>query len=159
MTIPCRVVITCITCGELNVCFLFLVVGDNLLPLLHNLNPFSVSDASNVASLKVDHALFVCRLKKVVSNNGRSGADSGNANHDAQISKGLMNVFMKAAQFEAAMTDLITVAQKACTSTETEEQQLTAVFKALGITYDVDKAADVGGTPCFSGPEGAVSML
>jgi hypothetical protein len=73
---------------------------------------------------------------------------------DMQISKALMGVFMKATQVESAVTDLILAANAKCNSANSEEKQLTDLFDFLGVTYDAGKAKEMGGTQCFSGPEG-----
>jgi hypothetical protein len=78
---------------------------------------------------------------------------------DAQISKALMGVFMKATQVEAAVTDLILAASATCSSSSSEEKQLSALFEFLGITYDAGKAKMMGGMPCFSGPEGVSNFF
>jgi hypothetical protein len=78
---------------------------------------------------------------------------------DAQISKALMGVFMKATQVEAAVTDLILAANATCSSESSEEKQLSDLFEFLGITYDAGKAKTMGGTPCFNGPEGVCQRL
>jgi hypothetical protein len=78
---------------------------------------------------------------------------------DAQISKALMGVFMKATQVEAAVTDLILAANANCSTTNSEEKQLSDLFEFLGITYDAGKAKTMGGTPCFNGPEGVRQRL
>lgn len=65
-----------------------------------------------------------------------------------------MAVFMKATLAEQSMIDLILTADELCNSADSEEKQLSDLFAALEIEYDAQKAADVGGTPCFSGPDG-----
>lgn len=98
-----------------------------------------------------------CRLSKKVSDTGsrnKAPSDEHKANLEAQISKGLMGVFMKATQVEEAVTDLILLTDETCCSADSEDMQLSGLFRALGIDYDAEKAADLGGTPCFSGPEG-----
>lgn len=84
---------------------------------------------------------------------------SANANLDAQVTKGLMNVFMNTAHIEAAITDLIMTAQRVCSTTDSEEKQLSALFAALGATHDVEQAADMGAATCFTGPEGTLSVF
>jgi hypothetical protein len=76
---------------------------------------------------------------------------------DALISKALMGVFMKATQGESAVADLILAAHDKCNSADSEERQLSDLFKLLGVHYDAGKAMERGGTPCFSGPEGVCS--
>lgn len=78
-------------------------------------------------------------------------------NFDAQVSKGLMSVFMKATQAEQAMMDLILTAAETCNSALSEEKQLSDLFAVLGMEYDATKADD-GGVLCFSGPEGMLSL-
>jgi hypothetical protein len=97
--------------------------------------------------------LSVCRLAKTANN--QAGRDVADSSMDAQISKALMGVFMKATQVEAAVTDLILAANANCSTASSEEKQLSDLFEFLGITYDAGKAKTMGGTPCFNGPEGA----
>lgn len=65
-----------------------------------------------------------------------------------------MTVFMKATEVEEAMIDFILLANRTCCSADSEEKQLSDIFSELGLQYDADAAAEMGGTPCFSGPEG-----
>lgn len=65
-----------------------------------------------------------------------------------------MAVFMKATLVEQAMMDFIVCANESCDSRDSEENQLQDIFSALGLQYDQEKASDIGGASCFSGPEG-----
>jgi hypothetical protein len=78
---------------------------------------------------------------------------------DAQVSKALMGVFMKATEVESALTDLILAANAKCNSSSSEDKQLSDLFEFLGVTYDAGKAKQMGGTPCFSGPEGVFHFM
>jgi hypothetical protein len=95
---------------------------------------------------------FVCSNPKKA--NSQAGNDAKDNNIDAIISKALMGVFMRATQGESAITDLILAAKDKCSSTDSEEKQLSALCAFLGLQYDAGKAEEMDGTPCFSGPEG-----
>ena len=96
--------------------------------------------------------------KKGANGNSRAASDDSKNNHEAQISKGLMQVFMRATQVEGAMTDLVVSIDQTCNTAESEDKQLSDICRFLGLNYDSDKAAGEGGMPCFSGPEGIVSQ-
>ena len=70
-----------------------------------------------------------------------------------------MAVFMKATLVEQAMMDLIICVHETCNSADSEEKQLQSIFSALGKQYDSERAAETGGAPCFSGPEGMALLL
>lgn len=100
-----------------------------------------------------------CRaVKKQVSNTGSSKAANDTSNYDAQVSKGLMAVFMKATLAEQTMIDLILTADELCNSSDSEDKQLTDIFSFLEMSYDAQQAAENGGASCFSGPEGVTFL-
>jgi hypothetical protein len=100
----------------------------------------------------------VGQSKSNTNGKGTSLEKESNKDLEAQVSKGLMAVFMKATHAEQALTDLILTADEACSSEDSEEKQLSDLFVFLGLQFDAEKAAEMGGTPCFSGPEGIPPM-